>query len=480
MASPAIGQVGVEKLKGAENYSTWKFTMRMLLIHEELWDCVEAEPKVDCDKKKVDKALARIALSVTPAVIPYIRTAKSAHEAWKILQKGYEGRGLSRRLGLLRSLFSTKLSENSSMEIYLNKIKEFSHQLNEIESPLDDEFVAVIMLSGLTDDYDPLIMAIEHSTTTLSTDIISEKLLQETQRREEKTEGIALITQKQPKCFGCGARGHMIRNCPKKIGTAKVQNQGNDPPTQKKPVKKSARKNKALLTALAVKVNSDVWCIDSGATNHMCNSDKVMVKCNRSKSVDVNIANGERLSTAGLGEVQINLKDCVRTISDTYYVPNLSTNLLSVSAMTKKGYVVTFNSNSCTIYDNDEILATGTQVNGIYQLDTVSDNGCAEEQECTMMASAAVDSSSQELWHRRLGHLNSRSMQLLQKGTSQDMWNQAPENDTRLSTTKWCCRTRQQDRYGEGQMSAARCWTRNEVLGRGGQHSSLSKEQKSY
>lgn len=201
MASTAIafGQTGIEKLKGAENYSTWKFTMRMLLIHEELWNCVEAEPSEDGDKKKVDKALARIALSVTPAVIPYIRTAKSAHEAWKILQKAYEGRGLSRRLGLLRSLFSTKLSENSSMEVYLNKIKEISHQLHEIESPLDDEFVAVIMLSGLTDDYDPLIMAIEHSTSKLSTEIISQKWLQETQRLEEKTEETALITQKQPK-----------------------------------------------------------------------------------------------------------------------------------------------------------------------------------------------------------------------------------------------------------------------------------------
>uniref|UniRef100_A0A2H1WMK4 SFRICE_021333 n=1 Tax=Spodoptera frugiperda TaxID=7108 RepID=A0A2H1WMK4_SPOFR len=278
MASTAIafGQTGFEKLKGAENYSTWKFTMHMLLIHEELWNCVEAEPSEDSDKKKVDKALARIALSVTPAVIPYIRTAKSAHEAWKILQKAYEGRGLSRRLGLLRSLFNTKLSENSSMEVYLNKIKEISHQLNEIESPLDDEFVAVIMLSGLTDDYDPLIMAIEHSTSKLSTEIISQKLLQETQKREEKTVETALITQKQPKCFGCGAKGHMIRKCPKKKGPAKVQNQGNDPPTQRNPMKKSARNNKALLTALSVKVNSDVWYIDSGATNHMCNSEKVM------------------------------------------------------------------------------------------------------------------------------------------------------------------------------------------------------------
>ncbi|KAL0883080.1 hypothetical protein ABMA27_016546 [Loxostege sticticalis] len=331
-SATGIGQTsfGVEKLKGAENYSTWKFTTRMMLIHEELWEYVEHETK-DVDKKKSEKALARIALSVAPAVIPHIRTAKSAHEAWKLLQKAYEGHGLNRRLGLLRSLFSMKLSENSSMEAYLNKIKEISHQLSEIEAPLDDEFNAIIMLSGLTDNYDPLIMAIENSNVKLSTEIITAKLLQENQRREEKTitEETALITQKPthiPKCFGCGAKGHIVRNCPKK-STSKGQNTGSDPPAQRHPAKKSSKNKEALLTALSVKVSSDVWYIDSGATHHMCNSEKVMVKCNRDKSVSVSIANGESLSTAGLGEVQVSLKDGLRTISDTYFVPNLSTNL---------------------------------------------------------------------------------------------------------------------------------------------------------
>ncbi|XP_028178623.1 uncharacterized protein LOC114366057, partial [Ostrinia furnacalis] len=75
MASMGFGQNCIERLKGAENYSTWKFSMRMVLIHEELWDCVEAVADED-NKKKDDKALARIALSVAPTIIPHIRTAK--------------------------------------------------------------------------------------------------------------------------------------------------------------------------------------------------------------------------------------------------------------------------------------------------------------------------------------------------------------------------------------------------------------------
>lgn len=116
------------------------------------------------------------------------------------------------------------------------------------------------------------------------------------------------------------------------------------------------------------------------------------------------------------------LKDCIRTISDVYYVSNLSTNLLSVSAITKKGYTVEFNNKLCRVYDKHECLVTGTQTSGVYQLDTVSDNGCVVAS--AVMASAKIHTAnaatmlSQEVWPRRLGHLNSRSMQLLQKGMS--------------------------------------------------------------
>ncbi|KAH9634305.1 hypothetical protein HF086_011565 [Spodoptera exigua] len=84
MTTSSNGPYTMEKLKGTENYSTWKFSMKMVLIHEELWEYVEQETS---DDKKGNKALARIALSVQPSVIPYIRTAKSAYEAWNNLKK---------------------------------------------------------------------------------------------------------------------------------------------------------------------------------------------------------------------------------------------------------------------------------------------------------------------------------------------------------------------------------------------------------
>lgn len=61
-----IGGMGhsIEKLAGTKNYNNWKFSMRMLLTMEGLWNCVLG---TDNDVNKDQKALAKICLSVKPS-----------------------------------------------------------------------------------------------------------------------------------------------------------------------------------------------------------------------------------------------------------------------------------------------------------------------------------------------------------------------------------------------------------------------------
>jgi hypothetical protein len=52
-----------ERLRGMDNYRTWKFTMKMALVLEGLYDCVTG---TDTDEARNQVAIAQIALCVQP------------------------------------------------------------------------------------------------------------------------------------------------------------------------------------------------------------------------------------------------------------------------------------------------------------------------------------------------------------------------------------------------------------------------------
>ncbi|KAJ0181515.1 hypothetical protein K1T71_003600 [Dendrolimus kikuchii] len=186
-ANVGASSFNFEKLNGISNYGTWKFLMRIYLIHEDLWDCIEessANTPIVTDERKQQKALAKICLMILPSSLSHVRDAKTGHDAWRRLQKAYEDRGLCRKLGLLRTLFGLKLEQFKSMENYLMQVCDINQQLCDINYAIEDDFLAVLMLSGLPTDYDPLIMALEHSNIKLTSEIVKTKLVQETMRRD--------------------------------------------------------------------------------------------------------------------------------------------------------------------------------------------------------------------------------------------------------------------------------------------------------
>ncbi|KAJ0172070.1 hypothetical protein K1T71_012043 [Dendrolimus kikuchii] len=437
-----VSSVPVEKLSGINDYHNWKFAMRMVLIHEDLWECVQS--KEVKDEKKDLKALAKICLSVHSSVYSHVRNAKTAHEAWNNLEQAFQGKGLCRRLSLLRSLFSIKRNEHDCMDVYLSKVTEVVQQLDEIGSPLEDDFVAVIILSGLPSDYDPLIMTLENNNMKLSSELVKSRLLQEEQRRAGSSETVtAMVAKKTVVCYKCHKSGHVQKNCPQNVSK---QQHKNKKAFQGKPT------SKGMLTAMSVALNSNTWYVDSGATSHMTNNKDLYISFLPIEPVPVNVANGDKLSAIGVGKVKVNLKTGEKTISHVFYVPSLVGSLLSVSALTKKGFNVKFNKKGCIILSGRTVIATATHVNNVYQLDVCNNFTCnaatervvpkvsvldtlltsqvievAQSDACSSdasQASLAADSeanapsekTSRETWHRRLAHLNARSMYIMKNG----------------------------------------------------------------
>lgn len=101
--------------------------MELYLIHEDLWDCVVShedeaggspETRTPEDRRKDQRARAKICLMIQPHCLIHVRNAKTARETWNNLQNAFENKGLTRRLSLLRRLFSVKLENYKNIETY--------------------------------------------------------------------------------------------------------------------------------------------------------------------------------------------------------------------------------------------------------------------------------------------------------------------------------------------------------------------------
>lgn len=146
-----------EKLKGSENYQTWAFAMENYLILHSLAACID-ELMPETSAAKIQEAKARMVLSIDQSIYVHIRSEKTALEIWNKLKLMYEDKGLTRKIGLLRTLVTTNLENCDSMDDYISKIVSTSQKLIGIGFELTEEWIGCFLLAGLTDEFMPIII----------------------------------------------------------------------------------------------------------------------------------------------------------------------------------------------------------------------------------------------------------------------------------------------------------------------------------
>ena len=129
MADEPSRYVRIEKLKSPDDYHNWKFNMKMWLIGSDLWGIVDgsdvlSETATDEDrrkfKKRDNKALSDICLSVSNSNQIYVRSAKNAKEAWDNLESHFEEKTLAKKIYYRTQLYSTKMHKGITMVAHVN------------------------------------------------------------------------------------------------------------------------------------------------------------------------------------------------------------------------------------------------------------------------------------------------------------------------------------------------------------------------
>jgi hypothetical protein len=151
------------------------------------------------------------------------------------------------------------------------------------------------------------------------------------------------------------------------------------------------------------------WVLDTGATNHMTGLRAVIAELNTGVIGTVKFSDGSVVDIEGKGTVLFACKSGEHhRLDGVYYIPRLTTNIVSLSQMDEGGFKVDIESGVLHLYDlQRKLLAKVHRTpSRLYFLDM---NIAAP-----VCLTARVGDMSWR-WHERYGHLNFQSLHKLER-----------------------------------------------------------------
>ena len=410
----------VEKLNNS-NYESWRFEMRSILRVNKLWGYVNgtivktAENEAEWLESD-ESALDYIILSVQANQHSHIRNAKTSQEAWEILKNVHESKGAMRQSMLIKQLTRMEMKSDRDMAEYINEFYKIVERLEETDIALPKKLTGLLLLNSLPSEYETICVAMESRKEFPSLEELKVKLTEEQMRIEDKSgkctfeKEEALVTGKRSayktrrkedhserngnrsrdrKCYTCGRIGHIAKDCRQR---------------NKRRPSRSCEQDMMIATALNTGTHSpNTWCLDSGATRHMCNSRNKFEDLNEEDETPIYTATEVCVKSSGSGVVRIETLGATGNVNkikliNTLFVPEIKRNLLSVSTMIQHGYTVEFDKRGAVVRRRSgETIMKATLKDGLY---------IVEEKGTTSAMLARSPNQNLMKWHQRLGHVN--------------------------------------------------------------------------
>ncbi|POM66197.1 Putative retroelement, partial [Phytophthora palmivora] len=390
----------INKFDGT-NFHTWKFKMRMVLEERDLWEVTSGEIKLEhCTtaldqstfKRKSRKALAIICLAMEDSQLPLVRSAKDAYDAWSRMEGHFEKKSLANKLFLRRRFFTTMMGEGDDVLEHINKVKTLAEQLDAVGAPVSEDDLVITLLASL-----------------------NLKRKEQGGGAEGTAHGQTLMTscngkskgrqaQKTSACHYRGEQGHWIAKCPVRIR----ENAERQRPQRANVADDDEDCGDYLFSVGGgTSKSSEVWLVDSGATQHMTYSKEYMKNYKKMTPVDVHLTDDGVVQAVGSGDIVMSMKTPrgikKGVLTKVWHIPKLSRNLFSVGRFTKDVGPVTFERDGC--------FAETKRIK--WQLGARKGNGLFKLCMTPIMPDEANVSSSKDrkgdttsyLWHLRLGHI---------------------------------------------------------------------------
>ncbi|KAL5583887.1 hypothetical protein FOVSG1_015394 [Fusarium oxysporum f. sp. vasinfectum] len=167
-----------------------------------------------------------------------------------------------------------------------------------------------------------------------------------------------------------------------------------------------------LQASLQTRALERIHVLDSGASSHIFCRQENFTSLHRYHGLPINGIADIKVMPGGCGTYCLRVQGPKGsqnvTLDNALYVPEGHSNLLSVSALEKKGAEVVFRNGKAVVTNKGKVVLTATRISGVYVVDEVEDRPFQ-----TALASFSVGDPRLHLWHERLAHLGERNIKRL-------------------------------------------------------------------
>ena len=436
------------KLTGP-NYIEWKRNLDIVLTAEEYKFCTyepkPEQPAADAPDEekeyykrwtKADEMSRCYILAAMSGVLQHQHQAMAtASDMLFNLKELFGDQNRAARQVAMKALMNTQMAEGTPVRDHV--LKMMSH-LNEIEilgAELDGETQIDIVLMSLPKSFEQFRLNYnmnkrQYSLAELLTELQAaeglfrqsvqvnvaekgssskpkgnkKKKKAQTQKAVKAVGVQGGVKKPKGKCYRCKQSGHWKKDCP-------LPKKTND----------TGMSLSLVTETFVAAISTSTWCVDTGATDHVCNSMQGFQQSRMLRDGEIYVFMGDatKVAVVAVGVIHLSFgSDRILVLNNCLYVPSFRRNLISVSKLAMDGYNVCLDRN-VSIMMNKRIICSGTLQDNLYIINP--SQPALQLQHRVLNNTSSTSNKRKEpsslnqtyLWHLRLGHINLRRIQRL-------------------------------------------------------------------
>ncbi|KAH9679593.1 hypothetical protein KPL71_026196 [Citrus sinensis] len=261
----AATRFDLEKFNGENDFYLWSLKMRAILIQQGLDSALNDDEESKSKKEKGEgssgsdgdlrtinnKAHSTIILHLFDEVLREVAKEKTASGLWAKLEEIFLKKSMAKRLYIKRKLYTFSIKEGTIMKDHLDELNKLILDFENVIIILDDEDMALILLSSLPDTYEHFVdtllcgrqtltlkdvkNALESKDLKMRADgkdhsardgLVAKAKTEKKVNKDKKNKNQKEKTDKKKKkrkCYLCQKEGHYIKDCFEKKKLEKLQ-----------------------------------------------------------------------------------------------------------------------------------------------------------------------------------------------------------------------------------------------------------------